>query len=343
MPETTKLYKRNHCPPKISFSSFDSLTKSVTGNLNLRLFCGILIWTIIVTLIAGCDTNQNSPNQNLPPNNSAAKPPERIISTTPAITELLFDIGLGGKIVGDSQFTAYPPEAEKIEKIGGLYDKNIEKIISLAPDLVIFPIEDVQFDQQLQQMKFRSLPVDHRSISGLLESYELVGKIFGGIYLEQAANKRQAIDDFLRECKLQVEGKKKLRVLTVIDRQHGTGRIDNVFIAGSELFFGEVLSFAGGENVAANVGVPYPNISTEAIIDFNPDVIIDLQVITDKNKTTEDNLRADWDTLKDVVPAVKRGNVFIITDRYATIPGPRIQLLIKKISGILDSCREIKQ
>jgi iron complex transport system substrate-binding protein len=380
MPETQKLYKRKPRHPKNNLIPFitkiaDSVKlfsiilsvctaclsvaklaftlshrRKSLSNALLPPLRNIAIGIIIVTIITGCNPNPNpasTPNHNnshsqLPQNNPAAKPPERIISTTPAITELLFDIGLGDKIIGDSQFTVYPPEAAKIEKIGGLYDRNDEKIISLAPDLVIFPVEDIQFDHELKQMKIRGLPVDHRSISGLLKSYELTGELFGGIYLENAVAKRQAIEHFLQECKLRAEGLKRLRVLAVIDRQRGTGRIENVFIAGTELFFSEVLNLAGGENAAANIGVPYPNISIEAIIDFKPDVIIDIQMLTEKDKTTEIMLRSDWDTLKDVVPAVQQGNVFILTDSYAAIPGPRTPLLIKKVREILDSCRKQK-
>lgn len=338
MPETIKLYKTNHHTTK---NNLNTQTKKIMKNFNLIFVRKILIWTIIVTIITGCSPTQNNPNQNPQQNNSTNTntPPNRIISTTPAITELLFEIGLGDKIVGDSQFTTYPPEAEKIEKIGGLYDKNIEKIISLKPDLVICPIEDTQFQQQLKELKIKSLPVDHRSIAGLLESYELVGEFFDETCQNLATQKQQTFKNFLQENKTHADGLKKLRVLTVIDRQRGMGRIDNVFIAGTELFFGEVLSLAGGENVAANIGVPYPNISIEAIIDFNPDVIIDIQIIAENDKITEQMLRSDWEVLRDVVPAVKQDNIFILTDGYATIPGPRIPLLVKKIREILDSCR----
>ncbi|MDR2763264.1 MAG: ABC transporter substrate-binding protein [Planctomycetaceae bacterium] len=346
MPEITKFYKRNYSTPENCFP--------VNKPIALQLLFSVLAWIIIVTLIVGCGDNQNKPiinsNSNSKSNSNResaqgiaeTKKLERIISTTPAITELLFEIGLGDKIVGDSAFTLYPPEAAKIEKIGGLYDRNNEKIISLQPDLVVFPFEDVQFDQKLAQYKIGRLAVDHRSISGLLESYELVGKLFGGDYLERARKKRREFEDFLRECKSQSEKLKKLRVLTIIDRQRGTGRIDNVFIAGADLFFSEILSLAGGENVASNLSVPYPNISTEAIIDFNPDVIIDLQVIPEDDKSMEKTLRSDWDTIKELVPAVKRGDIFIITDNYISIPGPRIPLIIKKFRKILDSCREKK-
>ncbi|MDR2170992.1 MAG: ABC transporter substrate-binding protein [Planctomycetaceae bacterium] len=301
-----------------------------------QLFFYVINWIIFVTIITGCE-NQNHPN--LPQNNQTPQSPERIISITPAATELLFELGLGDKIVGDSQFTIYPPEAAKIEKIGGLYDRNIEKIITLKPDLIIYPVEDVQFGQKLESMNIRRLAVDHRSISGLLQSYNLVGEFFGGEYLERALAKRRAIEDFLSECKIQTNNLQRLRVLMVIDRQHGTGRIDNVYIAGTELFFGEILDYAGGENVAANAGIPYPNVSTEAIIDFNPDVIIEIQA-NPKNNAAYYNSRNDWNSLKEHIPAIKKSNLFIINDNYATIPGPRITLLIERIKTILDQCRK---
>ncbi|MDR2346814.1 MAG: ABC transporter substrate-binding protein [Planctomycetaceae bacterium] len=339
MPEINNFYKHNNYSPKINF---DFSTKAVNSIFILRLLFNVLICVIFVTLIIGCnaDQNLNSPSRNSEQSDTISKLPERIISTTPAITELLFEIGLGDKIVGDSQFTVYPPEAAKIEKIGGLVDRNNEKIISLHPDLIIFPIEDIQFKQKLLQWKIRHLAVDHRSISGLLDSYEQAGNIFGGKYLTKSIEKRKEFEAFLQDCKSQVKNLKRVRTLIVIDRQHGTGRIENVFIAGAELFFSEILNLAGGENAVSNVDIQYPKISGEAIIDFKPDAIIEIQTMPENNKFIEQNSRSDWNTLKDVVPAVKNNKVFIITDDYAAVPGPRTPLIIKKIRSILDECRK---
>ncbi|MDR0705527.1 MAG: ABC transporter substrate-binding protein, partial [Planctomycetaceae bacterium] len=94
--------------------------------------------------------------------------PQRLISTTPSLTELLFDIGIGDRIVGDSRFTTYPPETEKIEKIGGLYDGHWERIVELKPDLALILDKNENFLLRCQELGIESLAVDHASMEGVL-------------------------------------------------------------------------------------------------------------------------------------------------------------------------------
>ncbi|MDR1924864.1 MAG: ABC transporter substrate-binding protein [Planctomycetaceae bacterium] len=316
----------------------------------VRIFVAVLFGLFIATINVGCRQSDVGGVSNLPNRStqqSAQKnipqaAPQRIVSTTPAITELLFEVGLGDRVVGDSQFTVYPPEAAKIEKIGGLYDRNNEKILSLKPDLVIYPVEDVQFRQTLLEMGLVGLGVDHRSLAGVLESYELVGKCCGGDSLAIALDKRRVFENFLQECRDNSGSRERgrLGVLVCVDRQRGTNRIDGVYVAAKGTFFDEVINLAGGKNAVTKSILPYPNITAEAIIEFNPDVIIDIQVIriSQNNDNAIESLRNDWQTLHKSINAVKNNNVFIITDDYAPVPGPRTPLLIKKFREILDAC-----
>ncbi|MDR1269357.1 MAG: ABC transporter substrate-binding protein, partial [Planctomycetaceae bacterium] len=102
--------------------------------------------------------------------------PQRLISTAPSITEILFDIGIGERIVGDSRFTTYPPETKEIEKIGGLYDGNWERIVELKPDLVLIQAKNEDFRLQCEKLGIESLSVEHGSMEGVLASYDLIGE-----------------------------------------------------------------------------------------------------------------------------------------------------------------------
>lgn len=287
------------------------------------LACFLLISLLCLT---GCSSR--SVNEETKTTAEAKKACHRIISTVPSITEVLFDIGAGDRIVGDSAFTIYPPEAAKIDKIGGLYDKSYEKIVSLKPDLVICLIEDIDFQRRLTGMGIEILNVDHRSLDGLLDSYDKIGRRLGGEPAEQATICRQKLRGTLDGLAAEAAKLSTVKALVCVDRSRETGRIQNLFIAGNSPFYNEVLRLAGATNAAASIDLPYASLSVEGVIDLAPDVILDLQ--TGGNVDTKRALK-DWNPLAGSVPAVKHGHVFVITDDYATIPGPRVALLVEKL------------
>ncbi|MDR0327205.1 MAG: ABC transporter substrate-binding protein [Planctomycetaceae bacterium] len=264
---------------------------------------------------------------------SSALPPQRIISTLPSITEVLFDIGLGDRIVGDSDFTKYPPEAVNIDKIGGLYDINRERIVSLKPDLMILSTENAALRQSVSAPV---LIVDHRTLNGVLDSYLVIGEVFGGDILTTAQKKRQDLIEKLDSFTQRIKGKKTCRVLISIDRSYGTGRIQNLYVAGADSFLSEAVTRAGGENAAASLGLLAPQLSAEGVIRLAPDVIIDVQ-ISGRDITHSES---DWYHLGNSVPAVKNRRILTLTDDFATIPGPRTPLLIEKIIQYFESQRE---
>jgi len=266
----------------------------------------------------------------VPPDVVPDMPPQRIISSLPSITEVLFDIGLGNRIVGDSFFTKYPPETAKIAKIGGLYNINRERIISLKPDLVILSIEN---DSLRQSLSVPVLMVDHQTLSGVLDSYLIVGEVFGADTLAAARKKRRELLDKLHEFKVRTEGKEPIRTLISIDRSYGTGRIQHLFVAGADSFLSEVVVMAGGENVAASIGLLAPMLSAEGVIHLAPEVIIDIQI----SGIDSAQSLMDWQSLGNSVPAVRHRRILTLTDDYASIPGPRTPMLIEKIVRYFES------
>ena len=261
-----------------------------------------------------------------PPDVVPETPPQRIISTLPSITEVLFDIGLGGRIVGDSSYTKYPPEAAKIAKIGGLYDINHERIITLKPDLIILSAENSSLRQSLTAPV---LTVDHRSLSGVLDSYLLIGRMFGADTLSIARKKQRELRSKLNKFELQTEGKEPIRTLISIDRSYGIGKIQNLWVAGADSFLSEAAVKAGGQNVVTHTG----QYGAEGIIHLAPDVIIDIQI----SGTDPAQSLSDWQSLGDSVPAVKHRRILVLTDDFASIPGPRTPLLIEKIARYFEN------
>lgn len=269
----------------------------------------------------------------------------RLVSTAPSITEILFDIGVGDRIVGDSVFTAYPPESEKIEKIGGLYDMNYEKIVSLNPNLAVCLIENDTLRRRLENLGVPSISVDHRGLDGVLESYEIIGKRLGGDVSRTAIEKRDALRFEFNAFRERSKTLSPVRVMVCVDRSRAAGRLQGVYVAGTNPFYAEVIELAGGVNVAGNLGVPFASLSTEGILDLAPDVIVELytgegsvsaaQMSVDAVAVLRKKSLAEWQTLGNRVPAVKTGKIYLITEGFATIPGPRTPQLIEKLASLL--------
>jgi iron complex transport system substrate-binding protein len=287
--------------------------------------------------VPNSQTTPHTTSQTVPQN----KPPQRLISTAPSITEILFDIGIGDRIVGDSRFTKYPPETEKIEKIGGLYDGNWEKIVELKPDLVLILAKNENFHLQCQKLGIESLAVDHGSMDGVLESYNLIGERFGTEVMQAAQTRKTALKETLCVLRSKGESLPPVRVLICIDRIRGSGQLQNLYVAGTNSYFQDAIRWAGGINVAETTNLEIPVLSAEGVTAMNPDVIIDLMIgvkvgVSEGDAGTEENdLIADWKTLGNEVNAVKTGRIYVLTEDYATIPGPRTPLFVEKLLEIL--------
>ena len=308
------------------------MKKRIINSLLFRLACV----TCLLLMGYGCTPAPQKPA-------SRNESPQRLVSTTPSITETLFDIGIGDRIVGDSQFTTYPPEASKIEKIGGLYDANWEKIVELEPDLVLMLETNESYRSQCQKLGIESLAVDHVTMEGVLASYDLIGKRLGPEVMQKAQASKTALKEKLDTLQAQGESLTPVRVLICIDRTRESGPLQNIYVAGTNPYYQDVIRWAGGINVAESTGLAFPNITAEAIVAMNPDVIIDLMMgvetasSTGETGTQKDELISDWKTLGDAVNAVKTGRIYIITENYTTIPGPRAPLFIEKLTERLHS------
>ncbi|MDR3198170.1 MAG: helical backbone metal receptor [Planctomycetaceae bacterium] len=273
------------------------------------------------------------------------EPPQRLISTAPSITEILFDIGVGERIVGDSKFTTFPPETKDIEKIGELYNSNWERIVELKPDLVLILAKNEDFRLQCRKLGIESLAVEHGSMEGVLASYELIGERFGSEVLQAAQAKKKALEEKLSVLRSKGEALPPVRVLICIDRERESGTLQNVYVAGTNPYFQDAIRWAGGTNVAETTGLPFPNMSVEGILALNPDVIVDLMISEvvkvsvnpsdEEPEKKDDDLIADWKTLGNEVNAVKTGRIYVLTENYATIPGPRTPLFVEKLLEIL--------
>ncbi|MCJ7582519.1 MAG: ABC transporter substrate-binding protein [Candidatus Aminicenantes bacterium] len=252
--------------------------------------------------------------------------PKRIISLAPNITEILFALGLGESVIGVTRFCDYPPEATQKEKIGGLVDPNLEKIISLNPDLIIgFRGNPIRLIKRMQEF---NLPVfvleTGTTIDSVFSVIESVGQI---TWMEKRAA------ELLQPLMLQYQN-----IISALERidnipkvfvfLHGMG----LWTCGKNSFMDDLLNKAKGKNIAGNIQKKWLLFSQEKLIAENPDFIIIL------SKSQEAFLEAKKSISKGVylktLQAVERGKVYFLDENLATRPGPRIIEALNNLARI---------
>lgn len=253
----------------------------------------------------------------------------RIISLAPSITEALFELGLGEKVVGVTNFCDYPVEAQSIEKIGGYYDTSYESILMLEPDLIIMLIEHETQKKNLEGLGKRVLVVDQRDISGIMESIITIGNACGK--KEQAKRTVDYINERIDHIREKTPCLPKRRVMICVGRAIGSGTLEDVYICGEKGFYNEMIKLAGGINAYRNSKIQYPTVTGEGITRLNPEVII--EIIPDLKETglDEDAIAKEWEVLQGV-DAIENHRIYIIGHDYVAIPGPRFILTLEHIA-----------
>lgn len=263
---------------------------------------------------------------------AADGPARRIVSLAPSVTETLFALGLGDRVVGITRFCVYPPEVETKVRVGGLFDPNFEAIVALKPDLVVLLANDDATEATLGALDIRTLTVDHRDIEGILDSIELLGRA-GGVERTAA----MMVGDLRRRMdrvRAKTAGQPRRRVLLAISRALGTDAIEDVYVAGDSPYFNRVLDLAGGQSVFLEEKTAFPVVSAEGILYANPDVIVDLVPNVSHEMQDADTLLDDWRQLAEAA-AVRQGRVYLLEDDFAAVPGPRFILLVEKLAQVL--------
>jgi len=248
----------------------------------------------------------------------------RIVSIAPSITEILFELGLGDRVVGVTRYCLFPPEARRKPQIGGYYDPNYEAITAAKPDLVITLTEHEEVRRELAKLGMHSITVDHTTVPGILSSVLEVGRAGG--CSERAAEVHHRLESHLRDIGRRTEGKTRPRVLISIGRMAGDASMNRITICGKKGFFQELIDLAGGEN-AFEREIPFAAISAEGVLQCNPDLIIDLWPDLKEKGLDAETVRKQWG----MIPGL-RARVSVIGENYAMIPGPRIVLLLDDLA-----------
>jgi iron complex transport system substrate-binding protein len=242
--------------------------------------------------------------------------PQRVISLSPNLTEMIYDMGAQDQLVGDTDYCKFPPEAQKKEKIGGWVNPNIEKMVSLKPDLIVALKFHDKAVNTLKKLKMNVVVLNCDSVEDILASYSQLGKLLG--HEKQAEAARQSLVARLEKIKQRAKGKKPVAVLFVVGRTPGT--VDQVYAVGGKNFINELIEMAAGVNVMVDAMTGYPLVSKEELIQRNPDLIVD-SVLSHELKARKVENQSAWDQMP-VLKAVQQKHVYYFLDEDFLIPGP---------------------
>lgn len=293
----------------------------------MRRFWPLFIFAIILSVAMMSIQNSSTPTIN-----KGQQSPQRIISLAPSITETVFAIGAGSQLVGVTKYCDFPVATESLPKVGGFVDPNIEAIVSLEPDLVILLANHSRVIKQLKQLNINVLTVSNASLSDIQQTITIIAERTG--HQSQAEKIITKIHNRIEFIAEKVAEKTPPRVMIAMGHSIGTEQVKQVFIAGNQDFYNDLIQLSGGVNAYQGANLKIPSVSVEGIMEINPQVIIDIFPEADDHHTDLNQALKGWHKLK-YIDAVKNNRVHIIEENYATIPGPRIFLLLEQIARLI--------
>jgi len=251
--------------------------------------------------------------------------PQRIVALAPSITETLYALDLGSRIVGVTDFCAYPPEAREKPRVAGFSDINYEALVRTRPDLVVLPLDKLQNRQNLERLGLATLALDTRTIPGLMDTIAMLGKTAGCD--EEARALLASIRQHLNAAEEKARGKEPPRVLfSVMHSYQGLGYINEIVAVGNDGFYDALIRAAGGRNVYEGI-LSFPRLSRESLFFLNPDIIVDVIPAHEDLEA----VRRDWNSLASV-KAIREKRLIFLTDEADTVPGPRFVNTLARLS-----------
>jgi len=239
--------------------------------------------------------------------------PKRIVPLAPSLVEVLYYLGLGDRVVGVPDFSYYPPEALEKPKVGSYVDPNIERIISLSPDLVI-GTKDGNLPGSVYLLEQANIPVyvvNPRNIRDLISTIDEIGDLCGAS--EKAHQLVDELNERLESIQTAVASVQRPTVFLQIN-------ISPIMTVNKNTIHNDIINLAGGVNMTADEPMTYPRISIEEVISKKPDIIL----ISSMERGGEfEKERKDWMKWMSI-PAVKDNRVYLIDSDLIDRPSQRI-------------------
>jgi len=261
----------------------------------------IVVCALVVAISFACNSG---------PRSEPDGPVTRIVSLAPNLTEIVFAVGAGNKLVGRTSYCDYPPEAKAVAEVGDTLHPSLERIIALKPQVVLVSTASQLevFTQQLQNQNIRVVVTDPHDLEGVFRSIQQIGEMTG--QKTQADNLVAKLRERANTIEQAVKDKEPVRVFYQVSAEP-------LYTAGHDAFVTDLLRRAGAASVTADVPGAWPKYSNESALAAKPEAII-LPTGGSMGSVNSDVTEALRNS-----PAVLQGHVYKINDDYLTRPGPR--------------------
>jgi iron complex transport system substrate-binding protein len=249
-------------------------------------------------------------------------PSQRIVSLAPSVTETLFALGFGDRVVGVTTYCDYPAEARKVPKIGGFMNPSLETIAAKRPDFVIgvTSATDAVKAREMERLGLKVTLISLGSVNEILRSIKSIARLLGN---SDAGEKLVAkITRQFDETKTRVASAPRRATLLAVG-------LRPLVVVGGKNFINELIYLAGGENIAGNADQPWLNLPNEYVVAKAPQVIIEAGMGSERGKSAK-----HWDDLKSI-PAVREHRVYAYQSDKILRPGPRIGEGLEEIARLV--------
>ena len=308
------LVSQETCPGR--FSAFSTLAQRCSGLLS-QFEIRKLSWLAFAVLLAACANHQNRPTQNSreitdDAGRRVSLPArvDRVISLAPNLTEIVFAVGAGDRLVGRTTYCDYPAEAKAVTEVGDTLQPSLEKVIALQPQVVLISTASQLevFTHQLQNQNIAVFITNPHDLDGVFRSIEQVGEILG--QQQQATLLVQKLRNRARAVEEDVKQRPPVRVFYQLSAEP-------LYTIGREAFETDLIRRAGAISVTADVPGAWPRYSNESALAAKPEAII-LPTGGSMGAANAQVIEALRQS-----PAVLAGRVYKINGDYLVRPGPR--------------------
>ena len=253
---------------------------------------------------------------------AVASRPKRVVSLAPSVTETVFALGFGDRLVGVTTYCDYPAEAQKLPKIGGFMSPSLEAIVAKRPDFVIgvSSATDPVKAREMERLGLKVTLISLASVSDILNSIKSIARLLGS---------PQAGEKLVRKITLQFdEVKKRVAPAPLRSILLAVGLRPLVAVGGKN-YIDELITLAGGKNIAGNAAQPWLNLPDEYVVAKAPQVIIEAGMGSERGPSGK-----NWSDLPSI-PAVKERRVYAYQSDKILRPGPRIGEGLEEIARLV--------
>jgi iron complex transport system substrate-binding protein len=262
-------------------------------------------------------TDQTGRKVNLPDH------PRRLVSIAPSITETLYELGLGGRLVGDTDYCDYPLEARTLPHVGALLNPSLEKIVELKPDLVL-GTDEANRRETADQLEHLGIPlygVTAHTVRGTLQSLEDLGRILD--WDQPTENLVASLRARVAAVEKLVQGKPRPKVLFVVWYRP-------LITVGKQTFISSVIQCAGGDSISDDLRGEWPHMGLEEVLARSPDIILFPQTEAFAPGLDEFQKLPGWRDLA----AVKQNHLYFVAETIMR-PSPRLIDALENVANIL--------